>query len=397
MKNNMKRVLGVSVLMLIVFVTSSKAQNTKVDEQRMTRDIEVAENILNTLIRQQFDKRVYFPMNVNGDYLSGYGVTFRLPPDYFGPMVISMEGAKMWMDAAPQIYSYSFEMNGNEETRTINKDTRDANRENLKVATKKRISNASDSAKTAYNDRVVEASKNFMADYGDLIGQLGSEERILITNQGGEGQRSMFGGNPSKRTYISVEATKGDINQFRQNKMTREQLMTKIKVVNSESSAEVDPDLELLSSILGRLYEPDLSKTFFTQQNIYYERLKDFGVIYYMQVYSSNEGGNKTWNMPTVGMNDIDKEKRDAKVKELYPQFEKEIKENILDYGRTLKSLKDEEAVVVSVKMTKCVDCGIPSSLELSVKESVLKDYSSGKLTKEAALAKISTKKGANQ
>lgn len=395
----MKKILGMGVLM-IGFATGIQAQNTKVNDERMTRDIEVAENILNTLIRQQFDKRVYFPMNVNAEYLSGYGVTFRLPADYFGPMVMSMEGAKMWLDVAPEAFSYSFDVNSPNSPEGDK--VRQVNRENLKIATKKRIGNASDSAKTAYNERVIEASKNFMADYGDLISQLAPEERILITNQG-EGQRSMFGGPSSKRTYISVEATKGDITQFRQNKMTRDQLMAKIKIVNSESSTELDPDLELLSSILSRLYEPDLSKTFFTERSIYYERLKDFGVIYYMQVYSSNAANGKTanvptvWDMPTVRMNDVDQEKRDAKVKELYPQFEKEIKENILDYGRTLKSLKDEEVVVVNVKMTKCEACGIPSSLELSVKESVLKDYNSGKLTKDAAMTKINLKKGANQ
>jgi len=41
--------------------------------------------------------------------------------------------------------------------------------------------------------------------------------------------------------------------------------------------------------------------------------------------------------------------------------------------------------------------CAIPSTLELSIKNAVLKDYSSGKITKEAALAKITVKKGPDQ
>jgi hypothetical protein len=101
--------------------------------------------------------------------------------------------------------------------------------------------------------------------------------------------------------------------------------------------------------------------------------------------------------MPTLGLTNLTQEERDKKVKELYPVFESELKENILDYGRTLKSLNDNEQLIVDVSMTKCTGCGIPASLELAVKASVLKEYSAGKLDKSAALSKIEVKKGPNQ
>jgi hypothetical protein len=101
--------------------------------------------------------------------------------------------------------------------------------------------------------------------------------------------------------------------------------------------------------------------------------------------------------MPTVGLEDLDQAARDKKVKELYPQFEKDIKEDILEYGRTVKSLNPEESLIFNIKLTRCDGCDIPSSLEVSVKAAVLKDYASGKLSKDAALSKFSTKKGAAQ
>jgi hypothetical protein len=101
--------------------------------------------------------------------------------------------------------------------------------------------------------------------------------------------------------------------------------------------------------------------------------------------------------MPTIGLEDVDQATKDKKVKELYPKFEKELKENILEYGRTIKSLKDDESLVIQVTMTKCKECNIPSSLELSVKGSVLKDFNAGKIDQGAALTKINVKKGANQ
>jgi hypothetical protein len=101
--------------------------------------------------------------------------------------------------------------------------------------------------------------------------------------------------------------------------------------------------------------------------------------------------------MPTAELNDVDQAERDKKVKEMYPSFEKELKENIVEYGRTVKSLGDNESLIFNIRLTRCEGCGIPSTLELSIKGSALKEYSSGKITKEAAIGKISVKKGPNQ
>ena len=195
-----------------------------------------------------------------------------------------------------------------------------------------------------------------------------------------------------------MEARKSDLPQAKLGKITRDQLLGKIKLVNSEVSDKLEPDLELLSSIFSRLYQPDLSKTYFTQGNIYYERLKDYGVVFYMETFSSMQGEfYNHYTLPALGMDDVDQVTRDKKTKELYPAFEKELKDNLLEYGRTLKSLKDQESLVFNVKLTRCKECGIPSSLELAVKMNDLKEYGTGKLSKETALSKIVVKKGANQ
>jgi hypothetical protein len=267
-----------------------------------------------------------------------------------------------------------------------------------KTAEKRRLD--MDSVRDAYNNKVIEASKTFIVDYADMIAQLQPGERVIISNQGN--QPRMWVGqyfNAPKRSHLSIEALKSELTQSRQGKLTRDQMLAKIKVVNTETVDVVEPDLELFSSIMGRLYSHDLSKTFFTGDQIYFERLKDFGVIYYMQVYSGIERGEFTnrYIMPTVGLEDVDQETKDKKVKELYPQFEKDLKNNILEYGRTIKSLKDDETLVLQVALTKCKGCSIPSTLELTVKGSVLKDFNGGKIDQNAASNKIAIKKGANQ
>lgn len=388
-------------LAIAVISTTAFAQN-KMDEERMQRDIEVAENILGTLIKQQFEKRAFFPMEVHGAYLSGYGVTFRVPTEAFGfmnafqlqdgwdvgsPVIVQGDGDQFIYNNSPRASSAT----------TIAKGKAEISRAKTKGFGKK-IDN--DSAKNSSNAKILEAAKNFIADYGDLISQLGPNEKIIVTNKSQGFERvwvNGFGGDNFKRSYLSVEGTRGDVNQFRQGKITRDQLLNKIKVVNSEINNELQPDLETLSSIFSRLYSRDLSKTFFTDDGIYYDRLKDYGVIYHMQVYSSSQIDDGFFQLPTQNLNEVDQATRDKKVKEMYPAFEKSIKEDILEYGRTLRSLSDNEVLTLDINLTRCPKCGIPSSLELSVKNPVLKDYSIGKISKDAALSKIEIKKGAEQ
>lgn len=414
----MKKVL---IVVMMMAGTCLLAQN-KIDEVRMQRDIEVAENILGTLIKQQYGRRQFFPMEVQGSYLPGYGVTFRVPSEMFGSMFFIKGDDDTWNTIAPPMpgmtyssYSNSSESE-NEEAVKAHEEAQKAKSEadrNYQMAKRtsprarasgKRKTNT-DSARVSYHEKILDAAKNFIADYGDLLTQLQPNEKIVVTNKG-EGNmfpKIWMGGGydrPQKQNLINVEGTKSDVNLFRQGKITRDQLLAKLAVVNSEISDELQPDLELLSSILDRLYSRDLSKTFFTDDNIYYERLKDFGALYHMQVYASNQvdGFNEDiYDMPTLRLQDVDQETRDKKVKELYPEFEKSIKEDMLEYGRTIKSLKDNETLMIEINLTRCRHCAIPSTLALSIKNGVLQDYSSGKITKDAALAKITVKKGPDQ
>lgn len=399
----MNRAVRIMVMMgALVFIGVGSIAQGKVDEDRMQRDLEVTENILSTLIKQKFEKRSFFPVEIQGEYREGHGVTYRLPYEFNGPMVWGIGSDMAILDG--RSFSYSFEFPNGEQAelaRVLDEDQRvktETIRSTGRARTPARKVNI-DSIRDITADKIIEACKEFIADYGDLITQLAPNEKIMVTNRG-DGERLWYGAfvNASKPSYISIETTKAEVSQLKQGKVSRDQFMKNLKVINSVMDDELQPDLELLTSIFNRLYRRDLSKTFFTEENVYYERLKDYGVIYYMEVYSSNQSDfDRKYIMPTIGVEGLSQEERDKKVKELYPQFEKDIKADILEYGRTVKSLKPEEFLVFNIRLTKCQQCGIPSSLELSVQADVLNNYGSGKLTKEAALNKISVKKGSNQ
>ncbi|HYG19559.1 MAG TPA: hypothetical protein VD816_11555 [Ohtaekwangia sp.] len=398
----MIRLMIFATALFLAGVTNVSAQ--KIDAERMQRDIEVAENILGTLIKQQFNnQRTFFPLEINGTYQPGSGVTFTLPADFTTPIIFSGgNDVIVWgSESNRQTFRFNVE-NGNDISPANGVNERpvpaDPKTENLgdRVREKKRLD--MDSIRETYNIKVIEAAKLFMVDYGDMITQLNPEEKITVTNQGNQPRvwvNHYF--NAPKRTHLTIETVKSDLASYKQSKLTRDQLLARIKVINTQTIDEVEPDLELLTSIFNRLYRADLSKTYFTEDNIYYEHLKDFGAVFYMQVFSSYERGFQRYVMPTLRLDNLDLEAKNKKVAELYPKFEQDLKENILEYGRTLKSLKDDEILVFQIQVTRCQGCNIPSTLELSIKSTTLKQFNDGKIDKNAALSLFTLKKGTNQ
>lgn len=443
----MKRVINFLIVGLMLMSAPLLAQNptgVRTQNDRMQRDIAVMETALSEMIKQEFDQRNFFFMDIKGNYLSGYGVTFTVPT---GMLNVWGSGNSQYMVINGNGFSSSSSWSSDDELAVTeneaqqaeqamkpvkkqqkerDKAERDAqqasdedyarneaiasggyigSRNNVGVATTRGKRYNSDSLNAINNAKIIKAAKTFIADYGDMLSQLGPEERIIVTNRSQGNNEFWIYGQKAKRSLLSVEAKKSDLTAFRQGKISREQLMSKIKVVNSVSTDKAEPDMELLVSIFNRLYQSDLSKTYYVQGNTYYEHLNDFGAIVHMQVYSSNtnylpDRGNETrtvLSMPTLGLNNLSQEERDKKVKELYPVFENELKENMIDYGRTLKSLNDNEQLIVDVTLTKCKGCGIPSKLEAAVKASVLKDFNAGKIDRNTALSKIEVTKAANQ
>lgn len=393
---DMKTIVKLWVVVILAVTIRSQAIAQAIDQERMERDIEVAENVLSTLLRQEVSQQGrFFGLEVKGVYQEGYGVTFRLPSDYSGPMFIRSggEGTVIYRDNLAPTIAYSHSKEDRETTEREQKEDKEATRLKEKALEKRRISY--DSAREAYNDRLIKAAKDFIVDYSDFLTQLSPNERVVVTNK--NENRSWYY-KENKRKHISIEGLKSDITAYKQGKMTREQAVSKLKVVNTEVVDTKEQDLELLTSIMGRLYRTDLAKTYFSSENnIYYERLKDYGVIYYMEVFSSNEPMPGKLTLPTQGLVEVDKATRDKKVTELYPKFEQELKENMLEYGRTLRSLGDEEVLVFNVSLTKCKGCGIPSTVEVNVKNAVIKDFAAGKIDKNAALSKFTVKKGVSQ
>ena len=364
------------IICCMAIATSLMGQG--IDQDRMERDLEVGENVLSAILKQDSDwpTRILGGAEVEGEYIEGYGVVFTMESNSWFNMV-NVTGDCDDCDDDQVRYKI---------------------KNNYKWDSSKGGVLAIDSDSMAIKSQksIQKAMEEFIIDYADLIGQLKPSDRIKVKHESsGKGIEIFMGDGKSYNKkgggYLSAEVLKSDLNDYKSGKLNEQQLIKKIKIEESDGGTKKEADLELLSSIFNRLYKSDLSETYFISQGPEYERISGLGVIYHMKVYSSYEEGNG-FRMPTIDRRGVTNDERSELVKDIYPEFVGELKENMVTYGRTLKNLADNESLIFKVKMTKCDNCGLPKSMDFTVKGSVLKDYDSNKLSLDNAAEKVSVK-----
>ena len=432
------------VVLMIIWGQVTIAQN--LDEARMKRDLEVAKNILSTLMQDESQGYFGGGSAIDANYVDGYGVIFTIPRHYvyfnvkppktpkIGAIVVE-PGSRSVVITEDKEGSASHEELVKREQERMARDEERMARDQEQMAreqelaardmekaqkefqaqaymTQEEISRIQEQAEKAaseamewqsnYTVEIQEQNENweqamitFLADYADLIGQLKQEDRIMIKQESPYEQFTIvWNDNESDHQTsmgLSMEVSKKDITAYKTGKINLEEFRERIDI--EKKAPEKKPaDLEMFSSIFKQFYSPKLSKTFFTDGNISYEILTDYGVIYNIKTYSSYVEG-KLYYMPVLGEEKVGSDERKKTIEDLYPQFESDLKSFIVDYGRTIRSLNDDHVLLLKIKMTRCEECSIPKSIDASVKMSILKQYDQQKISREKALGAIDIKK----
>lgn len=440
----MKRI----VIFLIGIVVAGAAIAQNIDDQRMNRDLEVARNILSTLIRTESGS-TYGGGAIEASYVEGYGVIFTIPrymvffrgpgamagnvmhfsmPDLVDGQKIAeevqielkraqkeMEHAQKEMEhAQQQIQEYRIEIQrgeggeGNDKNQTIRREIiveapgtpappAPAGKSAVVVAP-----DAQGSTRVVVNSGTpspmaeVDWEKvilTFLGDYADLIGQLQPDQRIMVRQEKPFENWGMWTGEDGAKPHagITAEVKKSDITAYKTGKINQTEFNKRVSIKKTEPQKKV-ADLEMFSNIMSRFFSPDLSETFFTEGNPGYEVLDRFGVVFSLNTYSSYVESGQFY-MPMKGKRVmVSPEERREKIEALYPQFLSDLRNFVIDYGRTIRSIPDDEKLVLKVKLTKCDGCAIPKSLEVNVPMSTLRQFDQQKLSRDKALAAIEIK-----
>ncbi len=378
------------MICLLLLAGTGYAQN--VDNTRMKRDIEIAENILSTLISQESNSRM--GNSVEGTYIEGNGVLFTIGGSSFYTLSygqgLSVNGYVI--APAPRAKGQGQQVTKN----TINRD----------------------SLNDKFYADIKKVMQTFITDYAYLISQLQPTEKVLIRyGQNGQFSNFVLAGTPKAWGFntdednnstppkeLTAEITKTNLDEFRSGKLTKAQLEQRIKFTEKTSTAKKDAELELLSSIFNRLYQNDLSETFRIFGNPSYEKIEGIGAVFNLN-FGRFFGADRAYALYSrLGIRSENKvetttskpEPTEAEnlqqIKADYPKFMEGFKQNVIEYGRTVQNLAANELLIFKLNLPECADCGIPESVEVSVKKSVLEEYNKNKITLEQAIQQVKTK-----
>jgi hypothetical protein len=402
------------VLLTMIVLGCQTLIAQSIDEEKMERDLEVAKNILATLMKTELDMH-FEGRSLEADYIEGYGVIFtiprhfvyfHIPPPKIAPPNIRFEGIR---NGNTIIIAGDDDEETIKEKKEALKEARDAEAEAMAEMEEemKEYEEEMQEEMASWTENVMEQNEElqqamitFLADYADLIGQLKPDEKILINQKSPyENYNFVIAGSDAEAENaesgnISMEVAKKDISSYKSGKITLEEFRNRINIRTSEPEKK-RVDLEMFASIFKQYYSPKLSKTFFTEGTPSYEVLDNFGAIFKIRTYSSYMEG-KQYYMPVLGEEKVNADARKETIEKLYPEFEKDIKNFIIDYGRTIKSLDDDDLLVLKIRLTRCEECSIPKNLEVMVRMDVLKQFDQQKLSREKALEAIELKKDFN-
>lgn len=415
------------VLLVAVSLFLSFKAREDFDEEKMKRDLEIAKNVLGTLIKTGSDS--FFGSNaIEATYIKDYGVVLTIPEHlvYFHDNTSwSVEVPPMppMPEIAPDIdMDIQFDnevdvevddelLQEREKARADMEKAREEARRAREDVRRQQEEIRAERAEARERQRIYveNASENevdwekiaitFFTDYADLIGQLQPSEKIVI-NKKSPHREFVFIWRDDESTQtarpqsnnLSAEVTRKDITEYKSGKIDRPEFVERIKISKAEAPKKI-ADLEMFISIYDRFFGRDLTKSYYSRGNPTYEMLDGFGVVFHLNATSPNRstGNVRIYSYRNGSTTQVQSSGEDEK-DDLYPQFKDEIKDFLLDYGRTIRSLKEGDKVMLDIKIDGCRNCEVPEKLEVSTDYVNLMKYDQQKISKEKALEKIEMK-----
>lgn len=387
---------------MLIFAQQPVCAQSNIDTNRMSRDINIMENVLEEMFKTSWAAhgntvRVSSGSfsfgrseDIRGTYLRDFGIIFTIPG---GPPAFVMMS-----DSDGDKSSYSFRYDDSEEGEPV---------------TEESITN-----------RMVE----FLQDYGSTIGQLSDDDKVMVIYLSHSPNRSVTifhsRGDEKEKTSrqqlpkISAVATKGDLQAYRSGDISSDEFRSRLDISTADAGKD-QKDLRVMAGIFETAFDEMDEKSFRIRGSVDYLHLDNFGALFSFNARYSDRG---SWvfsevakTLEAVGeelektradlenriRSNIDSarsEKREKieqsqkeqkqEVVDAYEQFLGDLKEYVVDYGRTLSSIDSNQRILVSVSLSSGYD-EIPERIDLQIQKSVLESLDQGSMSRNQAMEQI--------
>lgn len=372
------------VLVYLCLPLMLKAQESEAD--RIQKDITVAENVLFELIKSPF-KSIYSlrlnSLNIKDSFIKGVykkddNLTFNIigfnpttqrnftNKDYPKKLIIKDDKVRI---------TYQ---NGKKETLT-----REAYEDSLKVS---------------HRDNASAFTHLFLSKYAHLLIQIPSINSIKFVYQKQSKpfliSRQAIAKVESNETTI-IEISKENLNLYISEEISQEALEQKLKTSTKKDESMDEKSFETALSILRKNIAKYLDKdeNFIASRKIDY--ISGMGVMYiiwgdgYVIHFTEKRLLSSTRIYDQFHSNNSQEEKQEQGIS--YTDFKQKLMSDLIEYGRTLNSLKEDEQVILRFPKFNLMNSfeEAPIYLELSVQKSILSQYNKREISLEKAIESI--------
>lgn len=363
-----------------------------INTERMNRDINITKNILQEMFKMDNGVRALqgsggafsfgSHMDISGTYLHDYGVVFSIP----GRRSVFVFSSEDEDEATTLSFSY-----GDEGDREVS------------------------------NEGIINRMKEFLRDYGSTIGQLDDGDHITLIYGNSNASRApmvwAFSGDrkdvkkspDESPSIIKVTARKADIEAYKRGAISAGEFDSRLNIAENDEQ-DTRQDLKIMANILKTSFEDAGRDTYRVRGSVNSSYIDDLGALFYLDAgYGSvffelnaavvkireelkriENDSVHVWKSqaPDHGRRSvISAEERAA----AYRTFLQQLKETLVDYGRTLKSVQSDEQVIVSVSLSGGGD-EVPERVDLQIKQSVLEQLDRGQTSRAQAISQISVR-----
>jgi len=341
-----------NIFLFLFFFTAlshhSGRLHAQVNEQMMTRDLHVATRVMEELFAESHTINMYAG-NIEGRYAHDYGVIITIGGSYGirpGKVLYPANESPTSREEAP--------------------------------------------AAPDYKKEIQQVVLTFLTDYSQLINQLKPTDRIMILIKSPDYQyrTDTLAGTTGHRDTMTIEMLKKDHQAYMQAQINKTELVRRINIASSQNGYR---DLELFATMLATAFDRDYTANYFFNSPPAYKYIDGLGALYDCKVYSSTNMGDGYY-IPAINQGGLTGQERNDWVQKVYPKFITDMKAAILNYGRTVSSLKPAEKLILQITLTRCDNCNIPRKVQLSIAQKTLQAYNSGLINLETALQQIETK-----
>ncbi len=249
--------------------------------------------------------------------------------------------------------------------------------------------------------KITELAKEFLSNYGSLLEDLKDNEKIQVsvdyalhvqsTSRKIEGDWAYVTStkNENKRR-MTAQVSMSDVRAFSAGRISENEMSSRITIKGNNDQNKESSDMRILAGIFDDLFNSSFDGMYDRSGNSSWTYFEGFGLMYNVRVHPHRDRYSQARG---IGSTKMTQEEFDKKSEEAYPAFEKTIKENLVKYGRTLRSLKGNEMVVLNVSLNSSRNSKLPKTIRLMISKTDIEAYAKGNKSLQQTIDAVNIKK----